>query len=150
LNVVHSDDKHAGQASRNTLPKYARLTRPIEFKRVFTKPAVCADECFKVLARRNNANRPRLGMAVSRQVDRRAVGRNRIKRLIRESFRQRFADGGPAVDFVVLPRHASATISNRRLRLSLDRLWTRTMARLAETPQQPGAEQEKKSATLRP
>jgi len=143
LNVVHSDDKQVGETARHILPKHARLTRPAEFKRVFTKPAVCADECFKVLARRSDANRPRLGMAVSRQVDRRAVGRNRIKRLIRESFRQQFSDSGPAVDFVVLPRQASATISNRRLRLSLDRLWMRVMARLGEAPQQATAEREK-------
>ena len=125
-----------GRSARNALPRCARLIRPADFKRVFTRPVVCADEFFKVLARPSEMDRPRLGMAVSRQVDKRAVGRNRIKRAIRESFRQRFTDRGPPVDFVVLPRPVSATISNTRLRLSLDRLWTRVLVRLGERPEQ--------------
>lgn len=140
MNRFRASDNPADVMARNTLPRNARLTRPAEFKRVFTKPAVSADDCFKVLVRRSDADRPRLGMAVSRQVDKRAVGRNRIKRIIRESFRRRFSEGGPAADFVVLPRPASATISNRQLGLSLDRLWTRVLARLGELPDQSNAE----------
>ena len=131
-----------GETVRNALPRAARLTRPAEFKRVFTKPVVSADDCFKVLARRGLTDRPRLGMAVSRQVDKSAVGRNRIKRVIRESFRQRFSGGEPAADFVVLPKRASATISNRQLGVSLDRLWARVLARLDELPDRPNAERE--------
>lgn len=131
-----------GETARKALPRAARLTRPAEFKRVFTKPVVSADDCFKVLARRSLADRARLGMAVSRQVDKSAVGRNRIKRVIRESFRQRFSDGQPAADFVVLPKRASATISNRQLGVSLDRLWARVLARLGELPDRPNAERE--------
>ena len=33
---------------------------------------------------------PRLGLAVSRKVDPRAVGRNRIKRVLRDDFRRRW------------------------------------------------------------
>ena len=106
-------------------PHSARLKKPSEFKRVFSKPEVSADRCFKVLARRNDHDRPRLGMAVSRQVDKNAVGRNRIKRIIRESFRLYFRDRRPPVDFVVLPRRESATICNRRLSKSLDGHWER-------------------------
>ena len=52
---------------------------------------------------------PRLGLAVSRKVDRRAVGRNRIKRILRDEFRQRrsvLAAG--AYVFVARPPAASA------------------------------------------
>jgi len=111
-------------------PSEARLTKPAEFRRVFSKPAVSSDRCFKVLARRGDAERARLGLAVSRQVDKRAVGRNRLKRLIRESFRRRFAGPGPAVDFVVLPRAESATICNRQLSQSLEKHWERVLAQL--------------------
>jgi ribonuclease P protein component len=69
-------------------------------------------------------------MAVSRQVDKRAVGRNRIKRVIRESFRQQPASGARAVDFVVLPRKESATICNRQLYRSLEKHWARVRTRL--------------------
>lgn len=111
-------------------PSESRLTKPAEFKHVFDKPAVSSDRWFKVLARRDGGARARLGMAVSRQVDRRAVGRNRLKRVIRESFRRRFAGHGPAVDFVVLPRAESATICNRQLSQSLEKHWARVLARL--------------------
>ena len=120
-----------------SLPRQARLTKPADFKRVFNGPIVSADHAFKVLARRNDCGRPRLGMAVSRQVDRRAVGRNRIKRVIRESFRQYFANTGSATDFVVLPRRESATICNRQLRRSLDKHWARLLARFGESAGQP-------------
>jgi ribonuclease P protein component len=120
-----------------SLPRQARLSKPADFKRVFNNPTVSADRAFKVLARSNARERARLGMAVSRQVDKRAVGRNRIKRVIRESFRQYFADTGPAMDFVVLPRRESATICNRQLRHSLDTHWARLLARCGDPAGQP-------------
>lgn len=120
------------------LPRTARLRKPSEFKRVFNRPVVSSDRFFKVLAQRDgggDANAgPRLGMAVSRQVDRKATGRNRIKRVTRESFRQYFASGGPAVDFVVLPRKECATICNGQLFRSLDKHWARIVAQLPENP----------------
>lgn len=116
------------------LPRSARLRKPSEFKRVFNRPVVSSDRCFKVLAQCGGGQGPRLGMAVSRQVDRKATGRNRIKRVIRESFRRYFAAGGPALDFVVLPRRESATICNGQLYRSLDKHWTRIVAQLPEDP----------------
>ncbi len=80
-------------------------------------------------------------MAVSRQVDRRAVGRNRIKRVIRESFRHSFGaveksgngsrvgainEGNcPGIDLVVLPRREAVTICNQQLFQSLQAHWSR-------------------------
>ena len=106
---------------------------------------VSSDRCFKVLARRNESDCSRLGMTVSRRVDRRAVGRNRIKRVIRESFRQSFREvvsasadklkNGrkvgeiegfyPEIDIVVLPRREAATICNHQLFQSLQAHWSR-------------------------
>lgn len=57
----------------------------------------------------------RLGLAVSRKVDRRAVGRNRIKRVLRDCFRQhrdQLADG----DYVVVARPAAAHCTGPQLR----------------------------------
>jgi ribonuclease P protein component len=58
---------------------------------------------------------PRLGLAVSRKVDPHAVGRNRIKRSLREQFRQSrtaFADGA----YVVVARPPAAKLDNAELR----------------------------------
>ena len=108
----------------------ARLTTASEFRRVFRNPEVSADPLFKVLACRGTAGRARLGLAVSRQVARRATTRNRLKRVIRESFRRHFAGGGPAIDFVVLPRSASASICNGRLFASLETHWIRILDKI--------------------
>ena len=117
--------------ARARLPRQARLKSSSDFQNVFAKPMVSADRCFKILARRNDCGRPRLGMAVSRQVDRKAVGRNRIKRVIRESFRHYFRERRPSLDFVVLPRRDSDTICHRRLSQSLERHWQRIVAQSA-------------------
>ena len=102
-----------------------KLRKAVEFKRVFKDHFVSSDSCFRILARSNNLDNPRLGMAVSRQVDKRAVGRNRIKRVVRESFRRRYSGENVCLDIVVLPRHQTATICNRRLFRSLTGHWLR-------------------------
>ena len=89
--------------------------------------AVSADGCFRVIARPSDVQGHRLGMAVSRKVDRRAVGRNRIKRVVRESFRhwraKDAASARGALDVIVLPRSSAATSSNQQLFTSLERHW---------------------------
>ena len=129
MSHVVADARHMKGCNCRSLPKAARLSKPDDFKRVFRKPAVSRDHCFRVLARANEGQRSRLGMAVSRKVDKRAVGRNRIKRVIRESFRHAFnASSGSSdvtMDIVVLPGLESATICNKALFRSLEKHWSR-------------------------
>jgi len=108
------------------------LTRPTDFRRVFEQPTVSRDECFKVLARPNALGHARLGLAVSRQVDRTATGRNRIKRVVRESFRRWIATSDTGCDIVVLPSRQSASICNRSLGQSLKRHWSVLDRRLGD------------------
>jgi ribonuclease P protein component len=117
--TVKPHRRRPGDAS---FPRRARLTKPLEFKTVFQKPVVSSDHCFRILARVNRSGHSRLGMAVSKQVERTAVGRNRIKRIIRESFRTK--SRRVHFDCVVLPRRKAATISNSQLFESLDRHWS--------------------------
>lgn len=65
---------------------------------------------------------PRLGMAISRKVARTAVARNRIKRIIRESYRHWQTRLG-AVDIVIMGRVGISTQSNKVLTMALDKLW---------------------------
>jgi ribonuclease P protein component len=130
VSEIRDGNTLCGPSPGAAFPRESRLCKPAEFKRVFNRPVVSSDRWFKVLGRPDGSARARLGMAVSRQVDRRAVGRNRLKRVIRESFRRYFASHGPAVDFVVLPRAESATICNRQLTQSLEQHWARVLARL--------------------
>lgn len=66
----------------------------------------------------------RLGLAISKKVARRAVDRNRIKRLIRESFRS-IRCQLPPNDIVVLARSATSAADNDRLFASLAAHWRR-------------------------
>ncbi len=115
-----------------SFPRSARLLHRAEFSRVFHKPEVSSDRYFKVLARYNEGQCSRLGMAVSRQVDKRATVRNRIKRVIRESFRQRVTTSARAVDMVVLPRRACVTTCNEELFRSLEGHWSHLERRLKD------------------
>lgn len=58
---------------------------------------------------------PRLGLAVSRKVDPHAVGRNRIKRSLREQFRQ-LREALPAGAYVLVARAPAAKLPNSELR----------------------------------
>ena len=76
---------------------------------------------------------PRLGLAVSRKVDRRAVGRNRIKRALRETFRHQRAalvDG----DYVVVARVGAARLSAAQLSEAFLKLLQRSGALAIDPP----------------
>lgn len=123
--------------ARHEFPRQARLLKPADFKRVFKRSQVSSDRMFRVLARRGEGVTARLGMAVSRKVDARACGRNRIKRVIRESFRANHpnagspATDGAGVDYVVLASAAAASANNRALSRSLEKHWANLARKLA-------------------
>jgi ribonuclease P protein component len=96
-----------------------RLHTPAEFGRVFADAARSSDRFFTVLARPSGRSVARLGLTVSRRAAKRAVDRNKLKRLARESFRHQPAL--PPWDFVVLARAGADRAERRALRASLDR-----------------------------
>lgn len=86
----------------------------VEFDRVFQGGKRTADPLF-ALHRLDDGAPPRLGLAVSRKVDPHAVGRNRIKRVLRDAFRharQRLGTGA----YVVVARPAASRADNAALR----------------------------------
>lgn len=64
-------------------------------------------------------------MAVARKTCRRAVDRNRIKRIIRESFRHHVAGktSNPGMDVVVMLKAEAVAARNGVLHRSLERHW---------------------------
>lgn len=105
-------------------PKRARLQKPAEFSRVFNKALRSSDHLLTVLAALNTQGYPRLGLAISKKVAKRAVDRNRIKRIIRESFRLNQSNL-PSADFIVMAKPVTKSITHMELFRSLDNHWKR-------------------------
>jgi len=103
-------------------PRNHRLVKPADYQTVFGGAQKSSDVYLIVLARVNDRGHSRLGLAISKKNIRNAVDRNRIKRLVRESFRLRQADLG-SVDYVVMARTAARQADNKTLRLSLEKHW---------------------------
>ena len=106
----------------------ARLTRPVEYRRVFANAERSHSRSLTVLASPNGLGHGRLGLAISRKVSARAVTRNRIKRIVRESFRQNQAQL-TGWDIVILARTAAASNSAATLRNELQQHWNRLKRR---------------------
>ncbi len=96
-----------------TFPPQARVRAKAEFTRVFEQGRRVVTPLLTLHFLIDD--RPaRLGLAVSRKVDGRAVGRNRIKRRLRDFFRRHRAvlAGGA---FVVVARHSAAKATGPEL-----------------------------------
>jgi ribonuclease P protein component len=106
-------------------PPDQRLHTAAEFGRVFAEPARSSDRFFTVLARPSGHTVARLGLTVSRRAAKRAVDRNKLKRLARESFRH--LRTLPSWDFVVLARAGADKAERRVLRASLDKHFAQLM-----------------------
>ena len=78
----------------------ARLVHKADFDRVFANNQRARTDYVMVMARPNQVGFPRLGMVIAKRLLARAVDRNRVKRCVRESFRQVLPEL-PACDFVV-------------------------------------------------
>ena len=113
------------------LPREARLRRPGEFAALRTSSGRAGGRCFHMRYRDNALGNARLGLAISKRVSKRAVERNRIKRLVRESFR-RVRHRLPAVDLMVMAREQAAGVPGPELLRDLDGLWEKLMATRAD------------------
>ncbi|HET6804127.1 MAG TPA: ribonuclease P protein component [Frateuria sp.] len=106
------------------LPREARVRRAGDFAALRQASGRLGGRCFSARWRPNGLDHARLGLAVSKRVSKRAVERNRIKRLVRESFR-RVRHQLPPIDLVVMAREATAAMPGNELLAELDALWRR-------------------------
>ena len=107
---------------RLTLPARLRLRRKRDFDAAYARGRRMSAGFFAVTANANQSGAPRLGLAVAVRAAGGAVARNRIRRIIRESFRLRRArdpGGGPGGE-CPSPR---ARRPGQALRESLVALW---------------------------
>lgn len=107
-------------------PRDKRLTQPGEYRRVFERGyhRRFQEKGLLLRVRENNYSHPRLGLAIPKRALKRAVDRNRVKRLARESFRQHSLYL-PAVDIVVFGQSELLSMDNAVILQQFEVLWKR-------------------------
>jgi ribonuclease P protein component len=105
------------------LPKTKKLLNKKEFSWVFDKATYKVSNRYcLILGRESQVDQSRVGLVIAKKHIKLAVQRNRIKRLIRESFRhnqhQLFK-----IDAIVLSRNGLADLDNPAIYKMLDQLW---------------------------
>jgi len=115
----------------NTFSRELRLLTPTHFTFVFDNATPAVSPSFTLLARHNQLDNPRLGITLSKKRVRKAHDRNRLKRLVRESFRHRAAQL-PNVDIIVVGKTGADKLSNEEVFAILDKQWKRLAKRCAK------------------
>ena len=113
------------------LSRRLRLQQPAQFKAVFdgAELRISAGPLL-LLARANQLPHARLGIVIGRKHCPLATRRNRVKRLLRESYRQQQAQL-QGLDIIVLARSGTANLEAPELAERITSLWTRLLKRRA-------------------
>lgn len=106
-----------------TFPKAVRLLTASEYRQVFQDVQVrVSSQNFLILAKDQKKDYPRIGIIVAKKNVKLAVQRNRIKRLLRETFRNERALL-PKIDIIVLTKKGVHEVENSVMLTELDYLW---------------------------
>ena len=100
-----------------------RLVTPDQYKRVFDNPVKASSPNLTILARTSELDNIRLGLVVPKKVLKRAVDRNRIKRLTRNYFRLN-QHTLPKLDYVVIAKGKIGELTNVDIVNLLEKLCT--------------------------
>ncbi|MBR9728863.1 ribonuclease P protein component [Shewanella intestini] len=111
-----------------TFERELRLLTPAQFKSVFTNPIKASSAEITLLAIPNSQQHPRIGLTVAKRFVKNASDRNRIKRVIRTSFRLHQHDI-PDIDIVVLVRNGVVDMENAQLHKLIEKLWRKLSRR---------------------
>ncbi len=117
--------------ARRGFPRSSRILSSVDFQRVFDNARRFKSRYFTVLVRQRavaDKVKPgyeadsRLGLAIAKKQLPRAVDRNRVKRIVRESFRLN-CERLPVLDIVVMARRDCANADTATLHKSLQVIW---------------------------
>ncbi|HSW93708.1 MAG TPA: ribonuclease P protein component [Gammaproteobacteria bacterium] len=109
-----------------SFPRSHRLVSKAEFKAVFDEPLKVNQRYLMILCKTNQKKHARIGIIVGKRVAKSAVSRNRIRRIVRDSFRFN-QDRLTGWDIVVIARQQCDTLSKTNIRKGLDHLWEKLM-----------------------
>ena len=103
-------------------PRNNRLLTKAEFKSVFDQSRKVTQKHLLILFRPSSQVQSRLGVIVGKRVAKKAVTRNTIKRIMRESFRLN-QNSFSGLDMIVIARQYCDTLEKVELRRGIDKLW---------------------------
>ena len=111
----------------------SRLLTPGHFQSVFKKPIRFGSSHFTILVIPSNlpdksCKNNRLGLAIAKKRVKLAVQRNRIKRIIRESFRLN-QHKLPPIDIVVMVKSGIDQLDNKEINQQLSKIWRKIIQR---------------------
>jgi ribonuclease P protein component len=122
-----------GQPTDTRFGKAKRLLHAKDYARVFDKPdARASHQHVLLLAKLNDESAHRLGLVIAKKNVRLAVQRNRIKRVVRELFRN-LPYSEPPMDVVLLARRGMAHLDNAELSSILLQQWRKLVRDTAKT-----------------
>jgi ribonuclease P protein component len=109
-----------------------RLRSKTQFDAIYASSKRIDDRFFGLRVKANGLVHPRIGLAVAVKTAGSGVARNRIRRLVRESFRLA-QHSLPAVDIVVAAKNPAREAPAEALRASLATLWQRVASTCASS-----------------
>ena len=115
---------------RLTLPAQRRIRRKADFETIYSRGRRFGNGFFGVTAFWNDKGWPRLGLAVAVRAAGSGVERNRIRRIIRESFRVHQHEL-PGIDLIVSARDRARGAAGQELHASLTALWKKVSEQCA-------------------
>lgn len=108
-----------------TFSKYLRLLNARDYSGVFNDAQYkVSHQRLLILSRNNQTPTPRLGLVIAKKNIRLAVQRNRIKRILRESYRLH-QQQMPGLDIVIMARRGLDDLDNKQLHLLINQQWKR-------------------------
>lgn len=109
--------------------KPSRLLGPAQYRTVFQQADFKMSAASILMFVARSALPPRLGIIVAKKNVKSAVQRNRLKRIIRESFRLRQEEFG-TIDLVVLATQGLDKVSNREALIQINLLFDELISKL--------------------
>lgn len=108
-------------------PREHRLITKVDFNNLFHKSRKINQHDLVLIVKPNLKETARLGLIVGKKTAKNAAVRNRIKRVIRESFRHVHSQL-KKVDIIVIARKPCEKLNKDKIRESIDKLWEKCRA----------------------
>ncbi len=113
-----------------TFPPGRRVRRKVDFEAGYRRGRRFSDSLFTMTVRPNEVGGPRLGLAIAARTIGNAIARNRLRRMIRESFRHE-QHRLPAADIIVGAKVGARHAPDPLRRQSLSALWKKIATQCA-------------------